>query len=190
MRTKTDSRNRGCSPPEDRHEHDSLGGTMLPSVLSYEAVGACLRQRREARNLSHEELAAALALALKGKEAPSAHPCYLGGLEEGFLAPHPEHLPAMEQVLRTVHGELHHAYGYLAANETPPLGEEFVTLTEASRILGISKGSVHYAITHGKLEARRLVPPPGRSSLILLVRRADLANYKPRNYPRSQQPHR
>lgn len=168
-------------------ESSCTGGPKLPTVKNYEAVGALVRKRRDAAGLSIEEAAAAFAVALRLPRA-AAQCCrgtdYLLGLERGLIAPHPEHLAALERVLDLPTGELHHAYGYLASDEVPPLGEDYVTLTEAAHLLGVSKGSVHHAITRGKLQACRLMPPVGRASLILVVRRADLESYEPRSYPR------
>ncbi len=162
------------------------GGPRLPTIKDYRLVGEVVRGRRTELGLSLEDAGLALSLALKplrGTECCRGHD-YLRRIEEGTIAPHPEHLVALERVLETLPGELHHAYGYLAGNEVPPLGEDYVSLTEAARILGVSKGSVHSAVARGRLRARRLMPPAGRASLVLLVRRADLEDYEPRNYPR------
>lgn len=61
---------------------------------------------------------------------------------------------------------------------------DYVTLTEAARLLGISKGSVHHAVTRGEIRSLRLMPPEGRSSIVLLVHRGDVVAYEPRVYPR------
>lgn len=178
------------APVEVQSEVSCRGGPRLPTVRDYKAVGEFVTSSREAAGLSLDDAATALALALKLQRATDC--CrgteYLQNLELGGAAPHPEHLASLERVLAIVPGELHHAYGYLASEEVPPYGEDYVTLAEAARILGLAKGSVHHAVTKGKLKARRLMPPPGRASLVLMVRRADLEVYEPRSYPRRDTP--
>lgn len=60
----------------------------------------------------------------------------------------------------------------------------YVTLTEAARLAGVSKGSIHHAATRGAIRSQRLMPKPGRSSVLLVLHRGDVEAYEPRAYPR------
>src|SRR3989344_4348315 len=154
------------------------GGPRLRTVSSYELVGQRLRELRDQNHLSIPDLVVLLTVDSRQDEQVSQVTAeYLQGLERGVMAPYPEHIPYLERALQCTPGEIHHMYGYLASNETPPIGEDYVTFEEACELLEMPKGSVHGAIKRGVLQARRLMPPPGRSQLILLVRRADLAKY-------------
>lgn len=61
---------------------------------------------------------------------------------------------------------------------------EWITLAQAAALKGISKGSIHHAVTRGAVRSKRLMPPGGRASVVLLLRRTDVEAYQPRAYPR------
>ena len=62
------------------------------------------------------------------------------------------------------------------------------TLDEGAAKIGISKGSVHHAISEGHIRARRLLPlaESGRASVVLLLHLDDVERYVPRAYPRGK----
>jgi hypothetical protein len=70
-----------------------------------------------------------------------------------------------------------------AIDRAPP---GYVTLTEAARIAGVSKGSMCHAAKRGAVRSQRLMPPAGRSSIVLVLHRGDVEAYKPRAYPRKK----
>lgn len=106
----------------------------------------------------------------------------LGLLESPSLA-HPLRDLSDEDVARllaTANGELRrrsHGAGWLS-------------LEAAARRLGLAKGSVHHAVTKGRLRARRLLPvaTDHPSSVVLLLHPDDVAAYRPRTYPRARTP--
>lgn len=65
-------------------------------------------------------------------------------------------------------------------------GQGWLTLNDAAERLGLAKGSVHHAITRGDLRARRVLPAFGRAAVVLLVHQGDVAEYRPRDYPRQR----
>lgn len=162
-------------------------GPRLRTVSSYEAVGARMRTLREQRELPLDTLYDTLRVEMHrdthGLEKLTL--TYLTELENG-MPPHPEHIPYLERVLDAAPGELYNAWGYLSPEQTPPIGSrhEWVTVAEATKIIGIVRGPIDAAIKAGKLRIKRVPPLRGRAQVEVLVYRADAEAYKPLPHPR------
>lgn len=185
LRTEAQER---VAPAEDTLEEpppvEPPGGPQLPAV-EYAAVGAYIRKLREKKGLSIDEVVETVR-----QELPSAARAftaeYLQGMERGTTYVYIEHLSSLERVLDAPRGDLHHHYGYLAADEIPPQPRDgWVTVEEAARQRGVFRTSLIKAVARGEIAARRLPAPPGRAQTIILLRLEDVKEYTPRDYPRS-----
>ena len=74
------------------------------------------------------------------------------------------------------------AFADTCRGEEPPDG--YIPLAEAAKLAGITKGSMHHAVTRGAIRSHRIMPPAGRTSVLLYLNRADVEAYKPRPCPR------
>jgi excisionase family DNA binding protein len=66
------------------------------------------------------------------------------------------------------------------------LAEELLSISEASRVSGLSRNTLHYLIREGRLQAVRMPPGYRRKGWKLYLRKSDVEALKPGDWRRIQ----